>query len=380
MVLHRNDVPKDADLPRAQFRDARHRAQQQERILQEIENALCSGMGSAAGAIALRDQGYSPDIIISHCGWGTGLFLKEVWPEAVYIAYHEWYYNLDALSPADQIQPLTRDQILQSGHNMARNMPIVSEFVHADACWSPNRFQAGQFPRHLREKIVITHDGVDTSLNKPIPNAKINFPWLDLSSSDKIVTYIGRGFEPTRGFPTFMEAVKKVQEKSADAQVVIVGSNRVAYGEALSQGDSWLHRMLDDLDIDLSRVHITGTIELPDLRKVLAASSAHVYLTVPFVLSWSMMEAMAIGCPVIANDLPATSDIITNGENGFLVTTNDADALADRILFCLDKPEMMKKIGRNGRKSIAERFEMDTVFSEREKMMEDLLRTQRNHL
>lgn len=296
MVLHRDKPPADANLPRVRFSDVQQRATGQLPMMREVENALCSGLGAAQAATQLRDKGYTPDVIIAHCGWGTGLLLKQIWPNAVYIAYHEWYYNIDALEDPEKTTPLEKNMLGQAGHNMARNMPIISEFIYADACWSPNAFQAGQFPRTLRDRIFITHDGVDTDLNRSVENAQIQFPWLDLSGVDEIVTYIGRGFEPTRGFPDFMKAIDKLLRERPETHVVIVGANRVAYGSKLPAEDSWLHRMVDSLDIDLSRIHFTGTISLPDLRVILAASSAHVYLTVPFVLSWSLGEAMSIGC------------------------------------------------------------------------------------
>lgn len=376
VVLHRDKAATGGDAGLVNFNDEPWHLENQAQHLREVENAVATAAGSAGAALKLRDAGFSPDIIIAHCGWGTGLLLKNVWPRAKYIAYHEWLYRANALAAPDTVAELTADRLVNFAHDAARNMPIVLEFLNADACWTPNEFQASQFPKMFRDKITITHDGVDVDKLKPDPEARIDFPWLNLSGTEKIVTYIGRGFEPTRGFPDFLKAIEILQGAIPDLHTVIIGENKVAYGEKLRAGDSWLHRTADSLNLDFSRIHLTGTIDHAHLRRILAAGTVHVYLTAPFVLSWSLAESMALGCAVVASDLPAVQELITDGENGLLAAPGDVRAIAKQIKRCLENPRLRTKLGQAARESIVRNFDMNQAFEFRLQQMQELIKGQ----
>ena len=264
VVVHR-DMARDPDprFTRVRFEPLFTSAPGLPYLVKEANNAIANGAGAAKALLQLRENGYAPDAMLAHCGWGTGLMLRNVWPEAAYIAYHEWFYQHDPLQSTDYISKIQTvpgaAQTLEAvTHNLARNLPILAEFVNADACWSPNQFQAGQFPPYLQERITVLHDGVDIDVFKPDAKAKIDFDWLNLEDAEQIVTYVGRGFEPIRGFPDFMQAIKLLQQQMPNAHVVIIGENRVSYGGRLPAGETWLHRMLDQLDLDMSRIHLTG--------------------------------------------------------------------------------------------------------------------------
>lgn len=377
MPLYRsNNVNQDARESTVFFDANTLRAQGQSEILKVVENAWVTGIGAAAAAVGLRDKGYNPDVIISHCGWGTGLFLKNVWPDAVYIAYHEWFYKKSPMNSKDYI---TRAQLSGEASlnniasDAARNAPILAEFVNADACWSPNKFQASQFPPLFQKNITVTHDGVDTKLNAPDPEACVDLDRLSLPKGTEIITYVGRGFEPTRGFTDFMRALKKVQNKRPDTHAIIIGENRVSYGSPLPYGQSWLHRMLDELDMDLSRIHFPGKVSYSNFRRILQSSSVHVYLSVPFVLSWSFAEAMSIGCLMVASDQPAIREVITHEKHGLLVKPGDNDALAEAINYGLEHQKDCQYLRDNARQLIVDKYDRDNIYPERLAMMEKLV-------
>ncbi|MGL6208964.1 MAG: glycosyltransferase, partial [Paracoccaceae bacterium] len=284
-----------------------------ESLYYACQYAAANAFGFLATAQQLKARGYEPDVVVAHCGWGIGLCVKDVWPNCVYVAYHEWYYtDRDwAHGGRPEVAANTATLVL----NRIRNLPILAEFDGADACWSPNRFQASRFPPEFQKRVEVMHDGVDLDFFAPDETARIDLPQLSLPSEVPVLTYATRGAEPTRGFPQFMKTVALLQKRRDDFHTVIVGQDSVAYGEKLPPGDSWHLRMLDELDLDLNRVHFLSTLPREAYRRVLQASSLHFYFTEPFVLSWSFAEAMAAGCLIIGSDTKPLREFVTHREN-----------------------------------------------------------------
>ncbi len=241
-----------------------------------------------------------------------------------------------------------------------------------DSGLTPTGWQLQQFPEMFRDRLHQLHDGVPTDFFKPQSGAKLVLPGLDLSEVDEIVTYVARGMEPTRGFPEFMRAVQEIQKRRPKAHFVVVGDDRVAYGPKLPEGESYKAKMLAELDLDLDRLHFTGLLTYGDYLKVLRASSVHVYLTVPFVLSWSLLEALSTGCVVVGSNTQPVREVIENGVNGLLVDFFDIEAIADRVDEVLDRPDRMADLRKRARQMIMDRYALADLLPRHLSLIADI--------
>ena len=298
-----------------------------------VEKAVLNGQAFARTAWRLKEKGYKPDVVVAHSGWGPGLYVHDVWPDAKYVGYFEWYYRSEGADVGFLSKTSRDDQ-----HRIrTRNAAILLDLAACDWGIVPTEYQASQFPPLARRKLTVQHDGVDTAYMAPRPGHRLKLPDLDLSGVDELVTYVTRGMEPYRGFPQAMAAFGEVQKRRPRAHVVVVGEDRVAYGQKLPDGDTFKKKMLRELDFDTERLHFTGLLPRGQYREVLLASSVHVYLTVPFVLSWSLIEALSAGCLVIGSDTDPVREVIRDGDNGLLVDFFDTGGLADRICEALER-------------------------------------------
>jgi len=330
-----------------------------------FEKAVLAGQGLARAALDLKKSGRRPDIVMAHSGWGPGLFAKDIWPDAKYVGYFEWYYRHDSpdvVFESGDAQPL--DDRLRA---RVRNAAIHSDLVACDAGLCPTEFQKRQFPDCFADKIKVLHDGVDTDYFQPDPGAKLVLPGLDLSGAAEIITYVARGMEPYRGFPEFMQALALVLKKRPEAHAVIVGDDRVAYGKKLPEGDSYRKRAEREIDLDWRRVHFTGLLPRAHYRQVLLASSVHVYLTIPFVLSWSLMEAMSAGCAIVASDVEPVREMAgERGERMALVDMKDPAAVAAAIERALIDRGFAQTQGRAAREAILARYAAEDIYAAKE--------------
>ena len=353
-------------------RYAPHRAVRREQhpYLAFVESAVLNGQALARVGWKLKDEGYAPDLVVAHSGWGPGLYVRDVWPDARYVGYFEWYYRSRG-GDVGFLEPPTRDD----EHRIrTRNAAILLDLAACNWGLAPTAWQASRFPKALRPKLTVQHDGVDTDYFTPTPamgeRRPLRLPGLDLSDAGEVVTYVARGMEPYRGFPQAMAAFAAVQKRRPGAHVVIVGEDRVAYGRRLPDGDSWRGRMLRELDFDRDRLHFTGRLARDLYREVLLASSVHVYLTIPFVLSWSMIEAMSAGCLLVASDTEPVREIVRDGENGLLVDFFDTGALADRICEALDHPHDLGHLREAARRTAVERYAASRLVPQRARLLE----------
>jgi glycosyltransferase involved in cell wall biosynthesis len=287
------------------------------------------------------------------------------------MCYFEWFYNMYG-SDMDFDK-----QAVQNIDDMARirikNSSILVELYSCDRGLSPTNWQRSQFPKEFHDKISVMHDGVDTDYFVPDPVAKLVIPNLDLSGVDEIVTYVARGMEPYRGFPQFMESLVYLQEQRPNCHAVIVGSERVCYGRALPNNQTFKQLMLDKLpNLDLSRIHFTGSLPYNQYLKVIQASSVHVYLTYPFVLSWSAIESMSTGCLVLGSDTQPVREVITDGENGLLVDFFNPKAVADRISEVLNHPTQMAELRVKARQTVLDRYALKDLLPKQLEMIKGL--------
>jgi glycosyltransferase involved in cell wall biosynthesis len=329
-----------------------------------LENAVLEAQGVYRIAQKLKDQGFYPDVVYGHSGWGPTLFMKDIFPKATLICYFEWFYNAYGSDASfDPSDPINADD---EARIRIKNAPILLDLATCDRGLSPTTWQRSQFPQEFHSKIKVHHDGIDTNYFQPIPNAKLVLPRinLDLSEVDEIVTYVARGMEPYRGFPQFMETIAILQQKRPQCHVVIVGKNRVAYGKTLPDGKTYKEAMLEKFPLDLNRVHFTDLLPYSEYLQVLQASMAHIYLTRPFVLSWSMLEALSTGCLIVGSDTAPVTEVIKDGVNGLLVDFFSPQQICDRVCEALDNPDKMAAIRTKARETILENYDLAKLLPE----------------
>lgn len=293
------------------------------------------GLLAARGARAMRDRhGFTPDVIVGHPGWGETLFLREIWPEATLLVYAELMYRTRGHDVGfdPEISPDRDETRIMT---VARSAHLVQAMVQADAAVAPTRYQANSFPPELRAKIAVIHDGIDTARVCPDRTAQLTLPnGRVLSVEDEVLSYVSRSLEPYRGFHTLMRALPEVLAARPKAQVVLVGAEGVSYGGAPRDAESWKQKMLAEVGdrLDLSRVHFMGRVAYDDYLALIRLARVHCYLTYPFVLSWSLTEAMAAGAYIVASDTDPVRELVRDGENGRLVPFFDREALTGALI------------------------------------------------
>jgi glycosyltransferase involved in cell wall biosynthesis len=320
-----------------------------------FEENVLHGRAAAEIAVVMKQKGIIPDIIFAH-SWGLGMFMKDVFPDVPVLNYFEWYWNAEgAVIGFDGKEPPTDFKTKLR----ASNAQTLVDLCSCDAGISPTEWQKKQFPKDFHDKIKVIHDGVDTEICKPDESASFFIPDknLTLTTQDEVITYATRGMEPYRGFPQVMEAIEKLQKLRLNAHFIIGGEDRVCYGEKLSHG-SYKQMMLKKLDLDVSRIHFVGGLTFNDYLKILQISSIHIYSTMPFVLSWSILEAMACECCVVASSTTPVLEVIKDSENGLLFDFYNVDELVEKVDFALKNPAEATKIKKNARQTIIEKYEL----------------------
>ena len=338
--------------------------------VKSLESSVLEGQAVYRLATQLKAEGFIPDLIYGHSGWGGTLFMRDLFPNTPLMCYFEWFYHAyGSDADFDPSDPLSFDDELRI---RMKNNSILVDLYTCQQGVSPTKWQQSQFPPEFRDKITVLHDGVDIDYFKPNPQAKLILPNLDLSHVSEIVTYVSRGMEPYRGFPQLIEAIAHLQQRRPHCHVVIVGADRVAYGKSLPDGKSYKQAMLEKFPLDLSRVHFTGSLPYNQYLRVIQASSVHIYLTRPFVLSWSMLEAMSTGCLVIGSNTAPVRELIKDGENGLLVDFFSPQAIADRVDEVLDSGDGMKQLRVRARETIVENYALKKLVPQHLKLMADL--------
>ncbi|MGX7705973.1 glycosyltransferase [Methylobacterium sp. Gmos1] len=305
-----------------------------------FETATLRAEAAARAGLALKAEGFCPDVICGHSGWGETLFLKDVWPRARLLTFAEFFYSATgADSGFDPEFPSPEGDAFRT---RARNAGQLLAFEASDRLVSPTAWQASRIPAVFRDRLSVIHDGIDTDLLRPDPRVRITLGRgrLPLGAADEVVTFVNRNLEPYRGYHSFMRALPEILRRRPKARAVIVGGSDTSYGARPSAGRTWREIYLDEVkaDLDLSRVHFVGKIPYRDYVDLLRVSAAHVYLTYPFVLSWSMLEAMALGACVVGSATPPVEEVIRHRENGILVDFFSREAIAEAVVAALADP------------------------------------------
>jgi glycosyltransferase involved in cell wall biosynthesis len=346
-VTMRGDRPLP-NVTQAIYEPPRIASPQTHGYLRQFEDAVLHGQAAAQACLALKGRGFSPDIVIAHPGWGESLFVREVFPGAAILNYGEFYYqpagadvNFDPAQPAD----LDRLCALR-----ARNAHLLLALEAADRTLCPTDWQKSVHPAAFHSRISVIFDGIDTDTVKPDASARFSLPnGRELTRGDEVVTYVSRGLEPTRGFPGFMRALPRLCALRPQAQIVIAGSDEPAYSGASPGGRSWREAMLEEVPVDRERVHFVGLLPYAQYVQLLQVSAAHVYMTTPFVMSWSAIEALAAACIVVGSRTAPVEEFITHGENGYLVDFFSPTELAETVAAVLADPVRHEPLRRAAR-------------------------------
>lgn len=322
------------------FEDHRENTDGVHHYVAGTERAVITGQGFVRTAVALRKQGYTPDVVMAHSGWGVGIFAKDVWPTASYVPYVEWWYKSPPLdrTPHDK----AGDPLDEAARTRVRNVPSWLDFGSADAVVCPTEYQKSTFPDDLRAGISVLPDGLDTDLHAPGPRNAEMLAEYGIPTDAEIVTYVARGMEPARGFPEMMKAVSALQAARPNLHAVIVGEDRIAYGA--KNAESWKERMLAELPFDETRLHFTGLVPRARMVEIMRASDLHFFMSAPFVLSWSFLDAMACGCPIVAGDSAPVREFMTHEKEGLLCDMYDPASVLSAATRMLDAKEEMQAL------------------------------------
>lgn len=383
--------------------------------LQSTEASVRRGQNVARALMDIKAKGFIPDVISVHPGWGEAMFVRDVFPTTPILMFCEYYFRAGQADLGfDSEFPQSPDW---SFSIRIRNTAQVISLLTANACISPTQWQASRYPDPFRQTMHVIHDGVNTEYMAPddgtdsltiqpldIPGesrlagypllpeemnqasggdaagyvgakrSQAKGPPITLKAGDKVITYVGRNLEPYRGIHTFLRSLPEIQRRHPDAHVLIIGHDGVSYSPTLPAGQTYKAKYLAEMEgrLDLSRIHFLSRIPYKALRSAFRISSAHVYLTYPFVLSWSMLEAMACEALLIASDTPPVREMITHGQHGLLVDFFDTGKLADSVDAALSNPEQFAQLRKNARAFVDERFRLEKCLRAQYQLLQDL--------
>lgn len=338
-----------------------HAHRETHHYIRDFEAHIRRGQSVVRAALKIKEKGFRPDVVVAHPGWGEALFLKDVFPDARHINYFEYFYQGTGGDVGfDPEYPATLDDQLRV---RVKNSTQLLSLVSCDLGISPTQWQKERFPAEFQHKIQVIHEGVDTQAIQPDPAATLHIGDHTFRKGDETVTYVARNLEPYRGFHVFMRSLPHLLQARPHARVVVVGGDEVSYGRRLPPRESYRAQLCKELEneIDWSRVHFVGKLPYAQYLQVLQVSAAHVYLTYPFVLSWSMLEAMAAGCTLVASNTTPVQEVLTHGHNGLLVDFFDHQRLAHQLAEVLANPQKHTHLGKNARSSVVQTYDLQQV-------------------
>ncbi|HVT88709.1 MAG TPA: glycosyltransferase [Tepidisphaeraceae bacterium] len=325
-----------------------------------------------------------PDLIVGHSGFGSTLFLRELYPDVPVVNFFEYYYHPhDPDSDMDFRKDLGWEiPEIKYLRSRCRNAMILLDLNNCQVGYTPTGFQRSKFPREYQHKLQTIFDGVDRAvyhgheeqLRPTLANrTDRKLAGVDIPAGRRIITYCSRGFESMRGFDIFMRSAKLIYEQYPDVQFLVIGTERIAYGgdEGYTNGKSFKQWVLEKDQYDLDKIRFVGRVNPFELGRILAATDLHIYLTVPFVLSWSMMDALSCGAVVLGSATSPVREMIREGENGLLADFFKPEEFAEQALRVLRDPDEFRPLGRAAEKMIAEQYSLDAVLPRMLQMYED---------
>lgn len=358
------------------YRLHRKPAAKQHHYLRQMEAAVLHGQAVARLLLNLKRKGFVPDVVLGHPGWGETLYVKDVFPDTRLVHFCEWYYTptgadlgFDPEFPVD-FDDRARVRTWNALHTL--------NLENCDAGITPTQWQLSRHPAAYHHKLSVVHEGIDSERLAPPgknvpslprtressdfdanPTPTLHLPNLTLKAGDPVITYVARNLEPYRGIHSFLRALQCLQQRHPTCHAVIVGGDGVSYGRAPKDAPNWRSKLLQEVRLDPERTHFLGKVPYDTYCKVLQVSAAHVYLTYPFVLSWSMFEAMASGCLVIGSRTAPVEEVIADGCNGVLVDFFNPSEIAERMQEALEHPERFTKIRNSAHETVANNYSLE---------------------
>lgn len=337
--------------------------------LRDFEGQVRRGQQVVRSLLNLKAKGFIPDLIYGHPGWGEILYIKDVFPTVPLIGLFEFYYHGRGqdvgFDPEFASQPSLELESSCRIRTKNVNNLLALEAVDHGVC--PTDYQKSVMPAEFQPKLTVIHDGIDTTVAAPNPAAQVTLPAgeqsLVLDRSQEVITFVNRNLEPYRGYHTFMRCLPRLLQERPQAQVVLVGGDSVSYGAAAPPGKTWKEIFFNEVkdELDLSRVHFVGRVPYSQLIGLFQISSVHVYLTYPFVLSWSLLEAMSCGCLVVGSRTAPLEEVIQDGQNGLLIDFFKPDEIVDRVMQVMAHPTQMQELREAARQTIVDKYDLQTV-------------------
>jgi len=373
-VICQPHAPKLAGIEILEYQPARNPSPNTHHYNRGLEAHTLNGQAVVKELLKLKQSGFQPDIVVAHTAWGEALYVKDVFPQTKLIGFFEFYYTAFGRdTDFDPEFPQVLDDVLRIRN---KNTTHLLSLEAADIGICPTQFQKDTFPQAFQYKLNFVHEGINTELAKPNDKASYQLPnGAILTAKDEVITYVSRNLEPYRGFHQFMRAVEIICQRRPNAQILIIGGDDISYGRKLAKGRTWRQIMLKEVSVDENRVHFLGKMPYQDYLRVLQISSAHIYLTVPFVLSWSMLEAMSVECAVVASNTAPVSEVIKHGKNGLLVDFFSPTEIADTVDKLLDNPKKYQKMRQVARKTILDKYTIQQGVEQYVNLIELLVKT-----
>lgn len=340
--------------------------------LQDMETKTLRAEACWRAMRALRAQGFVPDAVIGHPGWGEPLFVKQVWPQTKLGLYAELFYRADGADVGFDPEFLAKDTEADGCRLQMKNLNHLAHLDQADGALSPTQWQANTYPPSWHERICVAHDGIDTT--ELCPKADVEFslpsaagaPGASVSRQDEVITFVARHLEPYRGFHVFLRCLPALLRERPEARVLIVGDDAVGYGSAAPAGQTWRHVFTQEVFPQLrpeqiTRVHFLGRLDREGFTRMLQVSRVHIYLSYPFVLSWSLIEAMSVGAAIVASDTAPVREVAEDGFNAKLVDFFDRNALVAQVVNLLESPKERARLGAAAREMAQRRYDLMSI-------------------
>ncbi len=374
--MHINPTPDLSGVRTVRYAPPPSQAAGGHRWLSDLQAKVIRGEAAYRCALLLKDEGFKPDVIVAHPGWGESLFLQDVWPQARLGIYCEFYYHAKGADSGfdPEFSAHSPDDACRL---RLKNANYQLHFPSATGGLAPTQWQKSVFPDPFRSRIQVQHDGIDTDKIRPNPGVRMTLRTrtgdITLSRDDEVITFVNRNLEPYRGYHIFMRALPAILKARPKARVLIVGADGISYGaappalptDATGQSRSkrsWRQIFLDEVEseLDMSRVHFLGTVPYAQFISMLQLSTVHVYLTYPFVLSWSLLEAMSAGCAIVASDTAPVREAIIDKETGRLVDFFDVAAWSSQVIELCDQPQQRRQLGDAARRHAQIHYDLHT--------------------
>lgn len=362
LFLTKHKTAEIAGVKRLTYALPKRTPTQPHRYLLQAEAGVIQGQHVCRIALDLRAKGFTPDIVIGHPGWGDMLFLKDVWPNSPMLSFCEFFYRAEGADVGfDPNEPFTDDD---RARVRMKNHTHLQALAAADAFVAPTWWQWSVHPRAYRPNIQVLHEGIDTAFSQPNTQAVFTLPnGQSFTRANKVVTYIARNFEPYRGFPSFLKAAKLLLAERSDVEIIAVGADGVSYGKAPPKGSTYRELLCKELGLENeARLHFVPTVPYDQLMALFQISSAHLYLTYPFVLSWSLMEAMACGAPIVGSRTKPLMEVLSHEQQGLHADFFSPADIVSQLCRYLDAPEFAQRMGNAARAHMVQHYALADIL------------------